>query len=182
MSGNSPSFKWDEYGISAYGAHWYDSGEVSTIDNIDKNKFVRFDQYGIYGINDTTINGETWHPTGNSKDALAEIGSKATFALTWDGLKVSNSNKVVMRIGDGAKASNSDTDLLNVQKDGNTIFAIDENGSLKWSATSSPIAVLYTSNANADIPTKEIWDAAGDEPVNEGDWHKEQNDTDKFMS
>lgn len=93
MAGDQAAFRWDAYGISAYNALWNDSGGVSTVGNIDTNKFVRFDKHGIYGI-DGTENGATWHPTG-----LAQIDEKATFALTWEGLKVTGNNSTEARLG-----------------------------------------------------------------------------------
>jgi hypothetical protein len=94
MSGDEPVFRWDAYGISAYDALWTTSGSVSTITGVNTRKFVRFDKNGIYGI-DNQVDGANWHPTGTDakyKDKeyplLAEIDDKATFSLTWEGLKV----------------------------------------------------------------------------------------------
>ena len=116
MSGDDPVFRWDAYGISAYDARWDDSLGTSIIDSINTNKFVRFDKHGIYGINSTAIDGQTWHP-----DNIEQIDEKATFALTWEGLKVSQpltngkyatarignytdeqGNKSIIKINDGA--------------------------------------------------------------------------------
>jgi hypothetical protein len=98
MSGTEPVFRWDAYGISAYDAVWYDEGTMTTISGINSKKFVRFDKNGIYGINSDILNevvdGSNWHPKN-----VDEIDSKATFALTWDGLKVTGENNVVARLG-----------------------------------------------------------------------------------
>lgn len=91
MNGDDPVFRWDTYGISAYDARWDDSAGVSVIDSIDTTKFVRFDKHGIYGINSETLNevvdGANWHPSN-----INQIDEKATFALTWKGLKVTGDN------------------------------------------------------------------------------------------
>jgi hypothetical protein len=65
------------------------------------------------------------------------LQNEATFALTWEGLKVINSKGVSLHIGDSAKTG-AGTDLLSVKNGNNdVVFAIDENGSLKWSEVSS---------------------------------------------
>lgn len=102
MSGDDPVFRWDAYGISAYSAVWYNDGVLETISGVDSKKFVRFDKHGIYGIDESAgIDGQTWHPTGlgHNNDPNKEIDEKATFALTWEGLKVVGSDNVVARIG-----------------------------------------------------------------------------------
>jgi hypothetical protein len=48
MSGSDPTFRWDDKGISAYD---YIS-ENNVISAVNTNKFVRFDKYGLYGINE----------------------------------------------------------------------------------------------------------------------------------
>jgi hypothetical protein len=151
MAGDSPSFKWDEYGISAYDAYWYDSSEVSTISGINKHKFVRFDKYGIYGINDPSTNGETWHPTGELIEEEDEEGNKitkwvspnqkidkkATFALTWEGLKVTGNDGVVAKIG---KDGNHIIKVTKQNGDHETnILSVSNSGELNLSMQSSAI-------------------------------------------
>jgi hypothetical protein len=90
MSGDEPVFRWDAYGISAYDATWTTANEISTISGVNSKKFVRFDKNGIYGINNAPgIDGQSWHPKG-----IDEIDENATFALTWEGLKVTNKYNV----------------------------------------------------------------------------------------
>jgi hypothetical protein len=54
---------------------------------VDPSKFVRYDKYGLYGINSAAtannvyIDGSSWHPS-----SMDEIRDVASFALTWDGL------------------------------------------------------------------------------------------------
>lgn len=121
MSGDEPVFRWDAYGISAYEALW-SGGEVPTISGINTKKFVRFDKYGIYGINNiSSIDGASWHP-----DNEADIHNNATFALTWEGLKVSGNQGVVAKLG---KEGNY---IMKVTKNGedNPTFSIDVNGNV----------------------------------------------------
>ena len=132
MNGEDPVFRWDAYGISAYDARWQNTGGISTIDNINKNKFVRFDKHGIYGINNTTIDGSVWHPTGNGYegDANKEIDDKATFALTWEGLKVTGNTGGTARIGRQSDGEKSYIMVVKNNQDKDT-FRIDENGNVE---------------------------------------------------
>jgi hypothetical protein len=101
MNYDEPVFRWDSFGISAYDATWYDGGEAGTvISGVNTQKFVRFDKHGIYGVNGG-VDGANWHPTGAEyeDDPLKEIDDKATFALTWEGLKVTGNQGGAARIG-----------------------------------------------------------------------------------
>lgn len=135
MSGDDATFKWDAYGLSAYDATWYDdfATGVQTISGVNTKKFVRFDKNGIYGINNVGgIDGKNWHPTGvnYSNDPQKEIDAKATFALTWEGLKVTqgaatarignytdeNNNQSIIKVNNGME------DTLRVNKDGDVFI------------------------------------------------------------
>lgn len=73
-NGDKATFRWDSDGLTAF--KWSklnDEGEV----DVDLSKFVRYDQYGIYGV-DTLYYG--W--VANNID---EIESQARFGLTWNG-------------------------------------------------------------------------------------------------
>jgi hypothetical protein len=119
MTGADSTFKWDALGLTAY-----DTEEVSgLVSKVDKKQFVRFDKHGIYGIdNSANIDGSSWSPT-----SAEDIGNNATFALTWDGLKVSGTNGVVAKIG---KSSSTDN-IIEVKKNTSDVFAIDSNGNVK---------------------------------------------------
>lgn len=132
MNYDEPVFRWDAYGISAYDAIWHNAGvDIGTvISGVNTKKFVRFDKYGIYGINDIGIDGANWHP-----DNIDEIDAKSTFALTWEGLKVTGNNNAIARIGKYSwteevngedvtkdsiiKISRGETDTFMVDGDGN---------------------------------------------------------------
>lgn len=124
MSGDEPVFRWDAYGISAYDALW-SGGEVPTISGINTRKFVRFDKNGIYGIdNSPGVDGASWHPQN-----IGEIEQKATFALTWEGLKVTGNEGVVAKLG---REGNY---IMKVTKNGETTpsFSIDLDGNVSVS-------------------------------------------------
>ena len=90
LNGSFPSFRWDNTGISAYEFILNEqTGDVSTF---NFSKFVRLDQYGLYGIN-----GE---PNFNSatKDSAGVIGEDkiwkySNFALTWKGFQIKSNQK-----------------------------------------------------------------------------------------
>ena len=74
-SESHPSFRWDQDGLSAYKRN-QDSNVY------DLETFVRFDQYGLYGIqrNESFV-----------ANNLDEVKQKANFAVTWDGFFIKNS-------------------------------------------------------------------------------------------
>lgn len=179
MNADEPVFLWNSNGISAF-----DTVEVDgVLEQINPYKFVRFDKYGIYGMNTANISGDSWRPEQQS-----DIDNKATFALTWDGLKIKNSNGVTLRIGDGAKGKGQDTDLLTVHDiNENQIFAITEDGSLSWTTESTPTKALYA-RTQLRTPTelyvnyKDRNDVDEDGNLLEDVWHKEQDLTDWYAS
>lgn len=72
--GEWPTFRWDKDGISAY-----------RFDGNNKyyNTFVRYDQYGIYGIE----NGLDFAPVDED-----DVWDNARFALTWNGFMLKSNN------------------------------------------------------------------------------------------
>ena len=93
-SDTNPSFRWDKSGISAYKSKEDDTYDLQT--------YVRYDQYGLYGIKE-----------GGSFKAqnLQDVLDKAHFAVTWDGFFIKNSYE------DGGKVSiTSDNDFQVTKK------------------------------------------------------------------
>ena len=171
-NGNDSLFNWDSKGISAYSSYKDKAG-------IDKNKFVRFDKYGIYGIDHAENVNDNWK--ANSND---EINDKATFALTWEGLKVTNKNNTSLLIGDSAKSTKDSTDLITVKNSSDqTVFSVDENGTLRWSDASSPTRVLYAKTALAKPSSGYDWASAPNSNSTTGDvWHKIKAATDWYAT
>ena len=136
MSGTEPVFRWDAYGISAYDAVWYDEGTMKTISGINSKKFVRFDKNGIYGINsevlDEVVDGSNWHPS-----SIDDIDQKATFALTWDGLKVTGNNKTTARIG-----KQNGYIMVVENADGKQTFRIKNDGSVQMAGSLTIVGTL----------------------------------------
>ena len=87
--GDNPSFRWDKYGLNAYGFD-PDGGPF------DLKTYVRFDKYGVYGIQgaeDFKVN------------SLEDIQETAKFGMTWDGFFIKNS------YADGYVSVSSDEDI-----------------------------------------------------------------------
>ena len=119
VSGDANTFKWNKFGLSALE------------DEKNNFRFVRFDKYGIYGMDYSVANGalissENYHPSN-----INELIEHATFALTWEGLKVTGDSGVVAKIG------KDDKGIIRITKNvaGYTqdIFSIDNYGDLKIS-------------------------------------------------
>lgn len=85
LNGNYPSFRWDGNGLSAYKFD-VSNGQPQSF---NFSKFIRFDQYGIYGIDgiaNFNPNIETNGEKGEDK-----IWANANFALTWKGFLLKSS-------------------------------------------------------------------------------------------
>lgn len=141
MNADEPVFRWDAFGISAFDFVATES-EFTTIGPANPKKFVRFDKYGIYGINGLA-DGMTWHAT--SQDEIDEL---STFALTWEGLKVTNSYGGKLCLGKGAATSDNEKGtILRVWDNQNaSTFEITQEG--KFKAISGEISGWYFDNQN----------------------------------
>ena len=90
--GAHASFRWDKYGINAYDATRKD-GKLT---GIVTNNFVRFDQYGVYGIKGAIADNESYDPQKKDKvggiEAIGEdkIWRDALFGMTWKGFFLKN--------------------------------------------------------------------------------------------
>lgn len=84
MNGNYPSFRWDAHGINAY---QFTVGEYDNVFNF--NNFIRFDQYGIYGVKG--YDSAEFMPAG-SNDPDKYIKDRADFALTWKGFSIKSNH------------------------------------------------------------------------------------------
>lgn len=89
--GAHASFRWDKYGINAYDAtrERDEATNQEVLKGIITNNFVRFDQYGIYGIKGTA--DDPYNPqkeiTVDGKTIVGEdkIWHDALFGMTWKG-------------------------------------------------------------------------------------------------
>lgn len=89
--GAHASFRWDKYGINAYDAtrETDPNTHQEVLKGIITNNFVRFDQYGVYGIKGTTE--DPYNPQKETTtDGITAIGEDkiwrdALFGMTWKG-------------------------------------------------------------------------------------------------
>lgn len=101
VNGSVPYFRWDTNGITAFKVESkVDNNGQITGEIYDTNKYVRFNQYGIYAIgkggignsNGESIDGaeldELIAKQEKLEDKLAVIEKNASFALTWKGLSL----------------------------------------------------------------------------------------------
>ena len=79
-AGEGIPFTWDAKGISAYASAYKDAnGEIKDWEKFDTSTFVRFDQFGVYGVKK---DGQ-FRPTNNNQ---IDINNPSTpFGLTWNG-------------------------------------------------------------------------------------------------
>ena len=140
-NGEHPSFRWDANGLNAY--------KFSTDGRVDTTQFVRFDQYGIYGIRNA--------PAVYVPSSEGQIYQDANFGLTWNKffmksanngkfIEISTDRDIVVNDGlydrvvigrvDGALSDNYGMKVVNAN--GDIIFQCDsENGSFLsgWTLT-----------------------------------------------
>lgn len=93
LDGDNPSFRWDKTGLNAYGY---------SDDGIDLKTYVRYDKYGIYGIQDDE---------DYVASSIEDIKEKANFGLTWDGFFIKNKYR------DGYVSISSTDDIQVVEND-----------------------------------------------------------------
>lgn len=94
--GAHPTFRWDKYGINAYDATRETDASTNqeVLKGIVTNNFVRFDQYGVYGIKGTTE--DPYNPQKETTaDGITAIGEDkiwrdALFGMTWKGFFLKN--------------------------------------------------------------------------------------------
>ena len=148
--GDNPSFRWDTYGLNAYGY-----GE----DKTDLKTYVRFDKYGLYGIQ----NAEDF-----KAQSLDDVKNTAQFGLLWDGFFIKNSYT------DGYVSISSDEDFQVVANDqerikigalkekadgyeygirisnvnGEPVFVTDDSGDIEMTGTINATGGAFTNEVN----------------------------------
>lgn len=86
LNGSFPSFRWDKAGISAY--EFAINEQTGVAQNFNFSKFVRLDQYGLYGINGYTDFNSSVKDPETGKIGEDRIWDTANFALTWRGFQI----------------------------------------------------------------------------------------------
>ena len=103
------SFRWDKLGISAF--EFTTNRQTGEPQNFNHSKFVRLDQYGLYGINgysnfDSSVSDE------NGLSGEDKIWKYSNFALTWKGFQIKSSH---VEGGYISITSNDDLQVINAQ-------------------------------------------------------------------
>lgn len=104
MDGNFRTFRWDETGINAYYILSGNSG-------INLSRFVRFDHFGVYGVDGVNENDN--QPF--SPQTETEIWNTAKFGMTWSGFFVKN------KYDDYSVEVSSTDDIRIIKKIDNTV-------------------------------------------------------------
>ena len=104
----NPSFRWDRSGISAY--------KIGENGISDLHTYVRYDQYGLYGIKNDTFKA----------NSLQDVLDKAYFGVTWDGFFIKNSYE-----GGGQVSITSENDFQVLKAGGIEKIKI---GALEWNS------------------------------------------------
>lgn len=93
-NGAIDSFRWDQDGINAYAVSFDEDGKAI---GFNDQSYVRFDQYGLYGIKGIT----NFVPSSEE-----DVWDNANFALTWKGFQIKNKH------GDGYVSIDSINDFV----------------------------------------------------------------------
>ena len=124
-SKDNPSFRWDVSGISAYKSYLTTDQGGQEIERYDLKTYVRYDQYGLYGIkNNSTFKAQS----------LQDVLDKAHFAVTWDGFFIKNSYT-----GGGRVEITSDNDFRVLKTVNNEEKEVIKIGALEWNGSTTPI-------------------------------------------
>lgn len=160
MNGKDPLFRWDAFGISAFDFQHSEYDGTSSITNVNPEKFVRFDKHGIYGVDQEGVSGLTWKPNN-----IEEIDQLATFALTWEGLKVTGEDGTVARMGKlgnnifriSKNTEDGEEDYLTFSTDGKLTvggWSVDQDGLVSYKE--APAQRTYSLRARAIEPAEEM--------------------------
>lgn len=174
MDGNTPAFRWDTNGITAY---WNGKDSLTPYDNLDfkMNRFVRFDKFGIYGYNGSD-DDKNFVPLTEE-----EVRSSSMFSLTWSGLLIrsierdgsnndigsieinnkhdivvskyvtkNNVTKAVPKVQIGRLNDNGNYGIRICDNDGNSVLETIDDGSL-WLRKSLSIGTGTSTNVKIGV-------------------------------
>ena len=88
LHGAHASFRWDSYGISAFA---FTLDQQGNIEGYNSSKFIRMDQYGLYGIDGyDNFNASI---SENGLVGVDKIKKHANFAVTWSGFQIKSNRR-----------------------------------------------------------------------------------------
>lgn len=106
------TFEWNGKGIHAFAVE---------NNKVNYGKFVRFDQYGLYGYAGGNPN---WDPNVQEQSetiGISKVIRDSIFSLTWEGLSIN------------VPADSQTMDIINVTNGNNSVFKIDKDGKVTCS-------------------------------------------------
>lgn len=125
------TFEWNSTGINAY---------MSDDNIVNYGKFVRFDQYGLYGY---AGGNPAWDPRveDNGSVGINKVIRDSIFSLTWKGLSI---NVPSSQIDPVITVGNSDNPTFQIRANGDVTLA----GNITWGESSQPTTtkVLYAAS------------------------------------
>lgn len=116
-NGSIPTFTWNKDGINAYEIKEDTDENGNTTSGANYTKFVRFDQYGLYGISNYSANGGEYN-TYFKPGKLQDVKNNADFGFVWGEFFLKSAhNGGLVRI-----SSDDDIQVLTTEKkDGETV-------------------------------------------------------------
>ena len=90
MTGDVASHRWDDKGITAYKTNYATDGTDYQILSVNSSSFVRFDEFGLYGIqNNANFDARSADNKGDGlKYGIEKIQRDSIFSLTQDALTI----------------------------------------------------------------------------------------------
>lgn len=127
MNYDEPCFRWDSFGLTAFDQKISNLGEGNLVSSeTNTHKFVRFDKHGIYGIDEEGgVDGMNWVPSSEK-----DIFTRATFYLTWDGLKVAGSGDSEIVVGKTTLSTGNPAVIRATNEAGQEVFTVDTKGNV----------------------------------------------------
>ena len=122
------TFEWNGKGIHAFAVE---------NNKVNYGKFVRFDQYGLYGY---AGGNPDWDPDVQEQSetiGISKVIRDSIFSLTWEGLSIN------------VPANSQTMDIINVTNNGSSVFKVDSTG--KLTATGADITGSITMGAGSTI-------------------------------
>ena len=135
-NGDYPTFRWEPIGLSAYS---FEMNNQEQIINYNAAKYVRFDRFGLYGIE----SNDNFKPK-----TVEEVQENSAFSLTWNGFMLRSHNGN----GEGYISISTDNDFQLVTKDSNG-NKIDRIKIGRISQTQDKYGIIFRDN-NGNVTLK----------------------------
>ena len=162
MSGDDALFLWDESGLNAFS-----TVTANNVSYVDYAKFVRYDQFGLYGVDANAANNSeymlSYKFTPEDIDDVLD-NDAVTFALTWNGflLRSTQSSNVFKIDSESGLSFTYGTGAINIGKTGTSsgvptygLKIVGSDGSY-LNATSSGIDISKEVTVEGDVSIGDV--------------------------